>query len=55
MYLGIIRKNNMIKLETKYTKRIITDNGLNSLYQGRINRIMRRLKKKTAQGVEMTG
>ncbi|MCQ3908101.1 MAG: hypothetical protein MJ200_00610 [Mycoplasmoidaceae bacterium] len=45
----------MIRLETKYTKRIISDNGLNSLYQRRINRIVKRLKKKTALGVEMTG
>lgn len=45
----------MIRLETKYTKRIISDNGLNSLYQGRINRIVKRLKRKTAAGVEMTG
>ncbi|MBQ0045766.1 MAG: glucose-6-phosphate isomerase [Mycoplasma sp.] len=45
----------MIRLETKYTKRIITDNILKSIYQPRINRIVRRLKRKSAVGVEMTG
>lgn len=45
----------MIKLETKYTTRIITDNVLKALYQPRINRIVKRLKDKSAAGIEMTG
>lgn len=45
----------MIKLETKYTKRIISDDTLINWYQPRINRIMKRFKKGSAEGMEMTG
>lgn len=45
----------MIRLETKYTKRIITENVLKAIYQPRINRIVKRLVRKTSTGVEMTG
>ncbi|MCQ3914942.1 MAG: hypothetical protein MJ201_04235 [Mycoplasmoidaceae bacterium] len=45
----------MIRLETKYTKRIITENVLKAIYQPRINRIVKRLVHKTSTGVEMTG
>lgn len=45
----------MIKLETKYTRRIVTDNMLTTLYQPRINRIIRKIKRGSAKGIEMTG
>lgn len=45
----------MIKLETKYTKRIITESMLTKLYQSRVNKIIKKIKNGSAKGVDMTG
>ncbi len=45
----------MIRLDTKYTNRSISDKAIYRLYQPRVSRIYKRLKKGKAKGMEMTG
>lgn len=54
MYL-IVYNVIMIKLETKYTKGLVTDNVIFAFYQSRLNRIIKKIKRGTATGVNMTG
>ncbi|XQP55686.1 MAG: glucose-6-phosphate isomerase [Mycoplasmoidaceae bacterium] len=45
----------MIRLETKYTKGIVTDNVISRFYQGRLKRIIKKINKRKAYGSNMTG